>query len=119
MAKINSSTLEILDYKVANKLDSGKTYDSAQIEQYPNLYYIVHKKDDIIANVLSIVPLNISFRRSLVDTNLQSWHNLVMRIAQVHLNDQPDIFRWLLKLDGQFSVSSMYTALLDNTYSAT
>jgi hypothetical protein len=69
-------------------------------EQYPNLYYIVHKKDDTIANVLSTIPLNISFGRSLVDANLQSWHNLVMIIAQVHLNDQPDIFRWSLKLDG-------------------
>jgi hypothetical protein len=76
-------------------------------EQYPNLYYIVHEKDDTIANALSIVPLNISFRRSLVDANL------VMRIAQVHLNDQPNIFRWSLKSDGQFSVSSMYSALLD------
>jgi hypothetical protein len=81
-------------------------------EQYPNLYYIIRMKDDTIAKVLSTVPLNISLRRSL-EANLQSWYNLVMRIAQVHLNDRPDIFRWSLKSDGQFSVSSMYSALLD------
>jgi hypothetical protein len=82
-------------------------------EQYPNLYYIVRTKDDTIAKVLSTIPLNISFKRSLVEANLQSWHNLVMRIVQVHLNDRPDIFRWSLKSDGQFSVSAMYSALLD------
>jgi hypothetical protein len=75
------------------------------------MYYIVCRKDDTIAKVLSIIPLNISFRRSLVEANLQSWHNLVMRIAQVHLNDPPNIFRWSLKSDGQFSV--MYSAPLD------
>jgi hypothetical protein len=48
-----------------------------------------------------------------VEANLQSWHNLVMRIAQVHLNDRSGIFRWSLKSDVQFSVSSMYSALLD------
>jgi hypothetical protein len=50
----------------------------------------------------------------LVAANLQSWHNLILRIANIHLNDQSDVFRWSLKSDGQFSVSSMYQALLDS-----
>jgi hypothetical protein len=48
-----------------------------------------------------------------VADNLQSWHNLVLRIADVHLNEHSDIFRWSLKADGHFSLSSMYQALLD------
>jgi hypothetical protein len=48
-----------------------------------------------------------------VGVNLQSWHNLVMRIADIHLNDQPDIFRWSLTSSGQFMVSSMYQTMID------
>jgi hypothetical protein len=39
-------------------------------EQYPNIYYIVCRKDDTVAKVLSTIPLNISFMRSLVEANL-------------------------------------------------
>jgi hypothetical protein len=35
-------------------------------------------------------------------------------ISNVHLNKQSDVFRWSLKLYVQFSVSSMYQALLDS-----
>jgi hypothetical protein len=49
-----------------------------------------------------------------VGANLQSWHNLVLNIANIHLNDQPDIFRWALTSSGQFSVSSMYMAMMDS-----
>jgi hypothetical protein len=49
-----------------------------------------------------------------VGANLQSWHNLVLNIANIHLNDQPDIFRWVLTSSGQFSVSSMYMAMMDS-----
>jgi hypothetical protein len=68
----------------------------------------------MIANIFSTRPLNISFRRSLVDANLQSWYNLVLRIADIQLTDQMDIFRWPLNSSGQFSVSSMYQAMLDS-----
>jgi hypothetical protein len=88
--------------------------DSALKDQYPNLYNIVRKKSATIAYVFSTRPLNVSFRRNLVAANLQSWHNLILRIANIHLNDQSDVFRWSLKSDGQFSVSSMYQALLDS-----
>jgi hypothetical protein len=83
-------------------------------EQYPNLYNIVRKKSVIAANVFSMRPLNISFRRSLVGANLHSWHQLVLRIVNMHLNDQSDIFRWSMNSNGQFSVSSMYNAKLDS-----
>lgn len=35
---------------------------------YPHLYYrIVRRKDAMVAQVLSTTPLNVSFRRALVD----------------------------------------------------
>jgi hypothetical protein len=57
--------------------------DSTLKEQYPNLYNIVRNKSATVVNIFSTIPLNISFRRSLVDANLQSWHNLVLRIADI------------------------------------
>jgi hypothetical protein len=69
-------------------------------EQYPNLYNIVRKKSATIENVFSSRPLNLSLRRSLVDRDIQSWHNLVTRIENIHLNDQPDIFIWSLNSSG-------------------
>jgi hypothetical protein len=50
----------------------------------------------------------------LVVANLQSWHHLILRLSNVHLRERTDIFRWSLKLDGQFSVGLMYQACLDS-----
>jgi hypothetical protein len=82
-------------------------------EQYPNLCNIVKKKSATIESIFISIPLNISFRVSLVDRNFRSWHNLLTRIENIHLNDQRDIFIWSLNSSGQFSVISMYQALLD------
>jgi hypothetical protein len=82
-------------------------------DQYPNLYNIVRKKSATVANIFSSRPLNDSFRRSLAAENLQSWHNLILRLTNVHLRDRPDVFKWSLNLNGQFSIRSMYQAFLD------
>jgi hypothetical protein len=50
----------------------------------------------------------------MVTENLYSWNNLVLRLVNIHLRERTDIFRWSLKHDGKFSVSSMYQALLDS-----
>jgi hypothetical protein len=42
-------------------------------DQYPNLYNIIRKKSATISDIFSTRPLNISFRRRLVNANLQSW----------------------------------------------
>jgi hypothetical protein len=55
--------------------------DSSLKEQYPSLYNIVLKKSAIIADIFSTRPLNVSFRRSLVAANLQSWHHLILRLS--------------------------------------
>jgi hypothetical protein len=57
--------------------------------------------------------LNVSFRRSLVVENLQSWHNLILRLTNIHLRDRTNVFKWSLNLNVQFAVRSMYQAFLD------
>jgi len=55
--------------------------------QYPALYNIVRKKSALVSSVLSSIPLNVSFRRSLVANNLLSWHQLVTRVMDIQLQD--------------------------------
>jgi hypothetical protein len=81
--------------------------------QYLNLYNIVRRKDATVANIFSLRPLNISFRRNLVAENLLSWHDLVTRLMDIRLVDRLDTFNWSLNHNGKFSVSSMYQAFLD------
>ena len=56
--------------------------------------------------------LNVAFRRSLMDVNLQTWHNVVAMVADVQLTNQRYRFVWRLHQNGLFSVKSMYRALL-------
>jgi hypothetical protein len=63
----------------------------------PSLYKIVWKKSATVATVLRSNPLNVAFRRSLVDNNLQAWHHLVTKLVNVQLTDQRDHFIWSLK----------------------
>ena len=53
-----------------------------------------------------------AFRRSLVGNNLQAWHNLVAKIANVQLIDQRDTFFWSRTQNGHFTVRSMYRTLI-------
>jgi hypothetical protein len=55
------------------------------------------KKSATVATVLRSNPLNVAFRRSLVDNNLQAWHHLVTKLVNVQLIDQRDHFIWSLK----------------------
>jgi hypothetical protein len=80
------------------------------------LYNIVRRKSDIVAHVLNATPLNISFKRFLAGDNLVLWNNLVKRVALVCLLDSNDVFRWNLHQHGQFSVHSMYVALINNGF---
>jgi hypothetical protein len=77
-------------------------------EIYPNLYRIVRRKDDTVANVLGIVPLNVSFRRGLVNENQNTWFGLVSKVVQVHHSNEEDVFRRNLSKNGMFIVRSMY-----------
>jgi hypothetical protein len=68
------------------KLDFGKINDC------PNLFNIVRKKQATVANVLNFTPLNVSFRRALV--------------GNLNNNDL-------------FSVKSMYKYLVNNEIKVT
>jgi hypothetical protein len=82
-------------------------------DQYSNLYNIARRENGTVSTILSTRPLNVCFRRSLLNENLNSWHNLVFKIANIHLNEQSNIFKWSLTPSGQFFVRLMYQALLD------
>jgi hypothetical protein len=66
-----------------------------------------------ISKVMATNPLNISFRRALVDNKLTEWLNLVARISNVQLVEGSDYFTWSLTKSGLFSVRSMYLHLID------
>jgi hypothetical protein len=69
-----------------------------------------------VASVSSTIPLNIYFRRCLVGNNLALWYKLVAMVPHTRLNDVRDKFVWCLLQSGLFSVSSMYKALVLDTW---
>ncbi|WVZ54040.1 hypothetical protein U9M48_004908 [Paspalum notatum var. saurae] len=81
---------------------------------YPNLFNIVSKKHATVADVFRSSPLNISFRRALVENKLHEWHNLVANLMFVNLEEGNDTFVWGLHKLGFFSVKSMYNSLINN-----
>ena len=81
-------------------------------EQYPSLYNIVCHKSDTLAVVMQSSPLNMTFRRTLVGPRLVMWEALIGRLTDVQLSQGHDEFRWNLNVNGQFTVESMYRALI-------
>jgi hypothetical protein len=62
--------------------------------KFPSLYNIVRKKNASVTQVLSTIPLNVSFRRALVGDNWAKWLQLVESFINVHLGEQTDSFIW-------------------------
>ena len=81
--------------------------------KYPSIYNIVRDLHATVAKVLATRPLNLSFRRALVDNKLVEWLNLVAQIAHVDLVDGLDNFRRNLTKSGLFSVRSFCPYLID------
>jgi hypothetical protein len=81
-------------------------------EQYPCLYHIVRHKQATVAEVFSSSPFNFSWRRDLIGPKLVAWNELLPRIANLTITQEPDEFRWNLLRSGQFSVKSHYLALI-------
>jgi hypothetical protein len=50
-----------------------------------------------------------------VGNNLRQWHDLVAMVVHTRLNGAADVFVWGVQQDGQFSVKSMYNALIADT----
>jgi hypothetical protein len=82
-------------------------------EQYPNLCNIARRRNSTVADVLNSIPINMSFQRALVGHNLHSWNSLILRLVNIHLNDNEDVFKWSLTTSGQFTVRSMYNTILN------
>jgi hypothetical protein len=61
---------------------------------FPALYNIVRRKGAYVRTVLSLTPLNVTFRRSLVSVILQAWHEVVAIVADVQLTNQKNHFVW-------------------------
>ena len=57
-------------------------------DRFPSLFNIVRRKQDLVATVIASVPLNISFRRNLVGTNLRDWHRIVASLQDVNLQGE-------------------------------
>ena len=83
-------------------------------DKFPSLFNIVRRKQDSVAQVLSLPTLNISFRRNLVGANLRDWHRIVASLQDVNLLEERDVFVWGLNASGSFTVKSMYAALINN-----
>ena len=83
-------------------------------DRFPVLFNIVRRKQDYVAQVLSLPTLNISFRRNLVGANLRDWHRIVASLQDVNLPEESDVFVWGLNASGSFTVKSMYAALINN-----
>ena len=80
--------------------------------QYLSLYRIVRHKFVTIKQVLGQENPDISFRRDLLGTRLTAWNELLTRLEDIQLSDDPDTFRWNLHQNGKFSVKSMYDAMV-------
>jgi hypothetical protein len=79
--------------------------------KYPNLYNIVRDPHATVSKVMATSPLNISFKRALVDNKLREWLNLVARISNVQLVEGSDYFKWNLTKSGVYR--SLYHHLID------
>jgi hypothetical protein len=85
-------------------------------EQYPFLYNIVRQKQVSVANMLNQNPVNITFRRTLLDNHWFLWLQLVERLMNVHINNEKYVFVWSLRMSRNFSVKYVY---LDWLYDGT
>ena len=82
--------------------------------KYPSIYNIARDPHASVAHVMASRPLNISFKRALVDIKLVEWQNLVAQIVNVELVDGSDTFRWNLTKFGLYTVRSYYLHLINN-----
>jgi len=73
------------------------------------MFNIVLRKEAKVAHVLSVVPINVEFRRALVGRN-----HIVARVANINLQHGNDVFVWRLQKSGLFTVNSMYSHLVCN-----
>jgi hypothetical protein len=81
-------------------------------KQYHVLYKIVLHKSDTIATVMATSPLDVTFRRDLINPRLVAWNILLQHLASIQLSPRPDVFRWNLHANGIFFIDSLYHVIL-------
>ena len=74
------------------------------MNQFPILYRIVGQKNQPVANVLSSQPLNISYKRALVDEKARMWTDLVALVLNVNLVEADDKWEWNLGKNHMFTI---------------
>jgi hypothetical protein len=76
LMNIKDSFIDLGPFKIKNVSQTRFWFDTwlgnkPLKDKFPSLFNIVRRKQDFVAQVLSSVPLNISFRRNLVGANLR------------------------------------------------
>jgi hypothetical protein len=82
--------------------------DKALKLKYPPLPTTLRTNDATVAQVLSNKSLSVSFRRSIMDSYLLAWYDLMSKIVSINLTNDKDVFVWNLQNSGIFSVHSLY-----------
>lgn len=78
------------------------------------MYTIVQRKQAIVANVISAVTLNVSFKREFVGDKLLEWHHLIAKTLNANLQESSDKFVLKVHKNGHFSIKSMHMFLESN-----
>jgi hypothetical protein len=110
---LSKGTFELKDGTNTRFWEDTWLVDQPLKVKYPNLYNIVRDPHATVSKVLATSPLNISFRRALVDNKLREWLNLVAKISHVQLVEGSDYFKWSLTKSGLYNVRSLYCHLID------
>jgi hypothetical protein len=87
--------------------------DTSLANQYPTIYNIARPKNVLVGDVLNQNPLNIRFNRILVGDKWNTWIQLVSRLMNVHLSNEPDKFKWCLSTTCIYLVKSMYADIMN------
>ncbi|WVZ84124.1 LOW QUALITY PROTEIN: hypothetical protein U9M48_031185, partial [Paspalum notatum var. saurae] len=78
--------------------------------QFPSLFNIVRKRHAMVAELLGSSPLNVSFRSSLIGTNLHSWENLKQSVIgnlAYKFTTKDQIFLWYMRKRVIFKIDNL------------
>ncbi|KAG2644017.1 hypothetical protein PVAP13_2KG399500 [Panicum virgatum] len=75
---------------------------------YPRLYDLSNDKTHLVRDLLKDGDWHLNFRRSLSESEMETWEDLMNRLEGVLLNNEPDKVRWALEKSGMFTTRSMY-----------
>jgi hypothetical protein len=81
-------------------------------KKYLAMYNIVRHKGDTLQKVMETSSSSTTFRRDLIGPRLDSWNEMLKRLASVQLVHGSDEFCWRVTKNGVLSVDSMYKALI-------